>query len=81
MYFKGVNQMARTKGAKDGKKGNAIDKKQFEKLDLILNRIRIDMGKRGDMMSVEDVTEILGVHLIGVIPDDEQIIIGSDNYD
>jgi len=36
MYFKGVNQMSRTKGAKDGKKGNAIDKKQFEKLGAMM---------------------------------------------
>ena len=39
--------------------------------DLIINRLRIDMVKRGDMMSVEDVTEILAIHLLGVIPDDE----------
>ena len=36
MYFKGVNQMARTKGAKDGKKGNAINKEQFEKLGAMM---------------------------------------------
>ena len=41
--------------------------------DLIINRLRIDMVKRGDMMSVEDVTEILAIHLLGVIPDDEQV--------
>ena len=41
--------------------------------DLIINRLRIDMVKRGDMMSVEDVTEILAIHLLGVIPDDEPV--------
>ena len=40
--------------------------------ELIVNRLRIDMVKRGDMMSVDDVTEILAVDLLGVIPDDEQ---------
>ena len=31
-----------------------------------------------DMMSVEDVTEILAVNLLGAIPDDEQILIGTN---
>ena len=46
--------------------------------DLIINRLRIDMVKRGDMMSVEDVTEILASHLLGVIPDDEQVVIATN---
>ncbi len=45
---------------------------------LIINRIRMDMVKRGDMMSVEDVSEILSIPLIGVIPDDEQVVIGTN---
>ena len=46
--------------------------------ELIINRLRIDMVKRGDMMSVEDVTEILAVDLLGVIPDDEQVVIATN---
>lgn len=46
--------------------------------DLIINRLRIDMVKRGDMMSVEDVTEILAIDLLGVIPDDEQVVIATN---
>lgn len=46
--------------------------------ELIINRLRIDMVKRGDMMSVDDVTEILAVDLIGVIPDDEQVVIATN---
>ncbi len=46
--------------------------------DLIINRLRIDMVRRGDMMSVEDVTEILAVNLLGVIPDDEQVVIATN---
>lgn len=45
---------------------------------LIINRLRIDMVKRGDMMSVEDVTEILAIDLLGVIPDDEQVVIATN---
>jgi len=45
---------------------------------LILNRIRPDMVKRGDMMTLEDVTEVLAIDVLGVVPDDETIIISSN---
>jgi septum site-determining protein MinD len=45
---------------------------------LIVNRLRNDMVKRGDMMSSEDVVEILAVDLIGVVPDDENIVISTN---
>jgi septum site-determining protein MinD len=43
-------------------------------LRLIINRIRPEMVKSGDMMSVEDVCQILSAELLGVIPDDEEVI-------
>ena len=46
--------------------------------NLIINRLRPDMIARGDMMSVDDVTEILAVDLIGTILDDEQIVIATN---
>lgn len=45
---------------------------------LILNRIRIDMVKKGDMMSMEDVTDILAVDILGIVPDDESIVVSSN---
>ena len=36
------------------------------------------MVKKGDMMSVDDVTEILAIDLLGVIPDDEQVVIATN---
>lgn len=45
---------------------------------LLINRIRMDMVKRGDMMSIDDVTEILSIPLIGAIPDDEQVVIATN---
>jgi septum site-determining protein MinD len=45
---------------------------------LILNRIRPDMVKRGDMMALEDVTEILAVGVLGIVPDDESIVISTN---
>ena len=32
------------------------------------------MVKRGDMMSVDDIVEVLGIDLLGLLPDDESII-------
>lgn len=45
---------------------------------LILNRLRSDMVKRGDMMAIDDVTEILAIDVIGVVPEDEAIVISSN---
>src|SRR5512145_3230799 len=38
---------------------------------LIINRIKPEMVKRGDMLATEDVLELLAVDLIGLIPEDE----------
>ena len=45
---------------------------------LLLNRLRIDLVQRGDMMNIEDVTEILAVDVLGVVPDDESIVIATN---
>ena len=42
--------------------------------ELIINRLRPNMVKKGEMMDVEDIVELLSIELIGVIPDDEYII-------
>ena len=46
--------------------------------DRIINRIRSDMVRRGDMMSVDDVMDILSVPVIGTVPDDEDIVISTN---
>jgi septum site-determining protein MinD len=43
-------------------------------LRLVINRVRMEMVKSGDMMSVDDVCEILQAELLGVVPDDEEVI-------
>lgn len=45
---------------------------------LIINRIRPQMVKRGDMMDIEDIVDILAIDLIGVVPEDEKIIISTN---
>lgn len=50
----------------------------MKQIDLLINRLRPEMISRGDMMSVEDVMEILAVPLIGAVPDDRSIIISTN---
>lgn len=45
---------------------------------LLVNRMRIDMVKRGDMLALDDTLDILGIELIGVVPEDERIIRASN---
>ncbi|MGI6224879.1 MAG: septum site-determining protein MinD [Peptococcales bacterium] len=45
---------------------------------LIINRIRPDMVKRGDMMNIEDMLDILAIELAGVVPDDEYIVVSTN---
>ncbi len=45
---------------------------------LVLNRVRIDMVKKGDMMSLDDVAEILAIDILGVVPEDESIVISTN---
>lgn len=55
-----------------------LEAEELKDIHLIINRLRIDMIKRGDMMSVDDVVEILAVPLIGTIPDDESVVIATN---
>jgi septum site-determining protein MinD len=45
---------------------------------LILNRLNPALVRNNDMLSAEDVLDLLGIKLIGVVPEDESVIIGSN---
>lgn len=45
---------------------------------LVINRIRPNMVKRGDMMDISDILDILAVDLLGVVPDDDQIVVSTN---
>jgi septum site-determining protein MinD len=45
---------------------------------LLINRIKPDMVRRGDMLSVEDVLELLAVELIGMVPDDDTVVLNTN---
>ena len=55
-----------------------LEAEDMGEIDLIVNRVRMDMVRRGDMMSVGDVVDILSVNMIGAIPDDEDIVISTN---
>ena len=55
-----------------------LEANEVKKTELIVNRLRMDMVKRGDMMSVEDVCDILAIPLLGAVPDDEHIVIATN---
>lgn len=56
-----------------------LEANEKKRSDLIVNRIRMDMVKKGDMMSIDDVVDILAINLIGAVPDDENIVIATNN--
>lgn len=55
-----------------------LEANEIHNSHLVVNRLRMDMVKRGDMMSSEDVEEILAIDLIGIVPDDENIVISTN---
>lgn len=45
---------------------------------VLINRVRMDMVRRGDMMNIDDIIDILAIDLIGVVPDDEKIVVSTN---
>lgn len=45
---------------------------------LILNRIKPEMVERGDMLNADDVLELLAIKLLGIVPEDENILISAN---
>lgn len=72
-----VRDADRVIGIIDAKSEKAKEGKEVEK-HVIINRLKPEMVEAGNMLSTEDVLSILALPLIGVIPDDEDII-GSTN--
>jgi septum site-determining protein MinD len=45
---------------------------------LIINRLKPGMVRRGEMLSTEDVIELLAIKLIGIVPEDENVIVSTN---
>lgn len=55
-----------------------LEANQILNVKLLVNRVRADMIKKNDMMSVKDVQEMLGIPLLGAIPEDNEVIISTN---
>ena len=55
-----------------------LEANEIKKIDLVVNRLRYDLVRRGEMMTVQDVVDILGLHLLGIVPDDENVVIATN---
>jgi len=45
---------------------------------LILNRLNLALVKNNDMLSADDVLDLLGIQLIGIVPEDEAVIVNTN---
>lgn len=73
-----VRDADRVIGIIDAKSDKAKEGEEVSK-SLIINRIKQDLVKKGDMMSSDDVLSILEIPLIGLIPEDEKIITATNS--
>ena len=55
-----------------------IEAEQKGPAKLVINRINPGMVQRGDMLAAEDVLELLAIDLIGLVPEDEFVIVSSN---
>lgn len=55
-----------------------LEAKGLDDHQLVVNRIRYEMTKRGEMLNIDDMTDILAIKLLGIVPDDEKIVISTN---
>ncbi len=55
-----------------------LEAAELKNPQLIINRIKMDMVRKGDMMNIEDIIDILAIDLLGVVPDDEFIVVSTN---
>ena len=55
-----------------------MESRQIGRMDLIVNRLRFDMIRNGEMMSLEDIRDILSINIIGAVPDDENVVVSTN---
>ena len=55
-----------------------LESSEIHNPQLIVNRIRPEMVKKGNMLNVEDMLDILRIDLLGIVPDDENIVISTN---
>ncbi|WP_067837392.1 septum site-determining protein MinD [Amphibacillus sediminis] len=56
-----------------------LEQENVEPPRLVINRIRNHMMKNGDMMSIDEIIQVLSIDLLGIIADDDEVIKASNN--
>lgn len=68
-----VRDADRVIGIIDAKSKKAQEGKEVQK-HIIINRLKPELVKKGEMLSIEDVLHILALPLIGIVPESEDIV-------
>ena len=55
-----------------------IEAEQKGPARLVINRLNPDMVKRGDMLDSEDIIDLLAINLLGIVPEDESVIMSTN---
>lgn len=55
-----------------------LETEDIKSIRLIVNRVRPEMVQLNQMISVEDILDLLVIPLVGIVPDDERIIISTN---
>lgn len=51
-----------------------LERSHIKSPKLVINRIRTNMMKSGDMLDIDGILQVLNIDLIGIVPDDEHVI-------
>ncbi len=51
-----------------------LESSEIKNPELVVNRIKPNMIRRGEMMDIDDIVDLLSIELIGVVPDDEFVV-------
>lgn len=55
-----------------------LEAEEIKDIHLIVNRLKPSMVKRGEMLAIKDIVELLAINLLGIVPEDEGIVISSN---
>lgn len=55
-----------------------LEAKGLDNHQLVINRIKYDMTRKGEMLNIDDMTDILAIKLLGIVPEDEKIVISTN---
>ena len=58
-----------------------LEKHDIKDIKLVINKLRPKMVKSGNMLGIDDMLDILAIDLLGVVPDDEEIIVAANKGD